>query len=97
MENVTNSAQAAQTLALTALTWVLGQDALVGAFLGASGAVPQDLAQLAQTPLFQGAVLDFLMEDDARIMAFCDAHNLPYTSVQTARTALPGAQYMHWT
>lgn len=97
MENVTNSAQAAQTLALTALTWVLGQDALVGAFLGASGAAPQDLAQLAQTPLFQGAVLDFLMEDDARIMAFCDAHNLPYTSVQTARTALPGAQYMHWT
>lgn len=97
VDKITKPAQAAQTLALTALTWLLGQDDLVGAFLNASGAAPQDMAALAQTPLFQGAVLDFLMEDDARIIAFSDAQNLPYTAVQTARAALPGAQYMHWT
>jgi hypothetical protein len=97
VENISTPNQAAQTLALTALTWVLGQDDLVGAFLNASGAAPQDLAALAQTPLFQGAILDFLMEEDARIIAFCDAQNLPYTCIQDARNALPGAQYMHWT
>lgn len=97
MDNVTKAETAAETLALTALAWLLGQGDLIGAFLGASGADPADLGVLAQTPLFQGAVLDFLMEDDARIIAFSDANQVPYTAVQTARAALPGAQYMHWT
>lgn len=97
VDKVTKSQQAAEIMALTALTWVLGQDELVGAFLNATGTTPQDLGALTQTPLFQAAILDFLMEDDTRIMAFCDAQSLPYTSVQTARAALPGAQYLHWT
>ena len=97
MDKVTNAQQSAQILALTVLTWVLGQDELVGAFLNATGAAPQDMGGLAQTPLFQGAILDFLMEEDARVIAFCDDHQLPYTAIQTARAALPGAQYMHWT
>ncbi len=97
VDNVTKPNQAAQTLALNVLSWLLGQDELIGAFLNASGAQPQDMAALAQTPMFQGAVLDFLMEDDSRIMAFCDAHSMPYTAIQTARAALPGAQYTHWT
>lgn len=97
VEKITNTKQSAEIMALSALTWVLGQDELVGAFLNATGAAPQDLAALTQTPLFQAAILDFLMEDDTRIIAFCDAQSLPYTSVQTARAALPGAQYLHWT
>lgn len=97
VEKIKNTAQTAEIMALTALTWVLGQDDLVGAFLNATGAAPQDLGALTQTPLFQAAILDFLMEDDTRIIAFCDAQSLPYTSVQTARAALPGAQYLHWT
>ena len=88
---------AAQTLALQALAWVLGQDELLGFFLSNTGASPSDLAQLAQTPLFLGAVLDFIMEDDARVINFCTDHSHPLTAVQSARAALPGAQYMHWT
>ncbi len=97
VDKITNAQQSAEIMALTALTWVLGQDELVGAFLNATGASPLDLGTLTQTPLFQAAILDFLMEDDSRIIAFCDTQNLPYTAVQTARTALPGAQYLHWT
>ena len=91
------NASAAQTLALEALAWVLGQEDLLGSFLSTTGAYPKDLAELASQPLFLGAVLDFVMEEDQRVIAFCSAHNHPLTIVHTARAALPGAQYMHWT
>lgn len=87
----------AQTLALEALAWVLGQEDLLDSFLSTTGAYPKDLAELASQPLFLGAVLDFVMEEDQRVIAFCTAQNHPLTIVQTARAALPGAQYMHWT
>lgn len=97
VDNIKMNGDAAQVLALQALAWVLGQDDLLGYFLSATGAYPQDLGQLATQPLFMGAVLDFVMEDDQRVIAFCTAHNHPLTSVQNARMALPGAQYTHWT
>lgn len=97
LKNSKMNSAAAQVLALEALTWVLGQDGLLDSFLLSTGAYPKDLPQLASQPLFLGAVLDFLMEDDQRIINFCAAQSHPLTLVQSARAALPGAQYMHWT
>ncbi len=97
MDNIKIGAEAAQVMAIEALTWVLGQDELLGYFLSNTGTSPQDLARLAGEPLFLGAVLDFLMEDDQRVIDFCTDHGHPLTSVQSARASLPGAQYMHWT
>lgn len=96
-ENWSNRRESAETLALGALSWLLGQPDLVGAFLNASGAAQGQLAELATEPLFLGAVLDFLTEDDARVIAFCDQAGLPYTAPLQARLALPGAQHTHWT
>lgn len=92
-----NRQESAQTLALQALTWLLDHPDMIGAFLNASGAGQGDLANLAGQPVFLGAVLDFLTEDDARVMAFCDQMGLPYTAPLQARLALPGAQHTHWT
>jgi len=92
-----NRQESAETLALQALTWLLGQQDVIGAFLNASGAAQGDLAALAREPVFLGAVLDFLTEDDARVMAFCDQAGLPYTAPMRARLSLPGAQHTHWT
>ncbi len=97
MDKITIGAGAAQVMALAALAWILGRDDLLGNFLNNTGASGQDLAQLAKQPLFLGAVLDFLMEDDRRVIEFCTDHSHPLTSVQAARASLPGAQYMHWT
>ena len=97
VDNIKIGADAAQVMALEALSWVLGRDDLLGNFLNNTGASPQDLAQLAKQPLFLGAVLDFIMEDDQRVTEFCEDHSRPLTSVQAARASLPGAQYMHWT
>lgn len=97
MDNITKGNEASQTLALNALAWILQNDDLLQSFLSSTGAYPKDLAQLAQTPLFLGAVLDFLMEDDQRVINFCATGPYPLTLVQEARSALPGAQYTHWT
>lgn len=95
-EYAVNKQEAAETFALQAFTWVLSGD-LADAFLGATGADHSQLGQLARDPVFLGAVLDFLMEDYARVIGFCDAVERPYLSVQEARSALPGGQLPHWT
>ena len=92
-----NRQESAESMALQALTWLLGQPDVIGAFLNASGASQGDLAALATEPVFLGAVLDFLTEDDARVMAFCDQAGLPYAAPMQARLSLPGAQHTHWT
>jgi Protein of unknown function (DUF3572) len=42
-------------------------------------------------------VLDHLLGDDQAVMAFCDAHGLPYTAPLAARSVLPGGETLHWT
>ncbi len=96
-DKMVNRQESAETLALQAFSWLLGQDELVGLFLNATGAGQGQLTNLMQDPVFLGAVLDFLMEDDARVIGFCDAQGLAYTSVMTARQELPGGQLPNWT
>jgi hypothetical protein len=91
------SADAAQILALQALAWVVAQPEMLSDFLSSTGAYGQDLAQLARQPLFLGAVLDYLLEQDQRVVEFCTAHGAALTHPQMARLALPGAQHLHWT
>lgn len=91
------SADRAETLALQALAWLVGNDDLLPAFLGATGASEGDLRMQAGDPAFLGAVLDFLAMDDAWIVAFCDANGLAYDMPMRARAALPGGQQMNWT
>lgn len=92
-----NRRESAETLALQAFSWLLGQDDLVGLFLNATGAGQEQLGQLARDPVFLGAVLDFLLEDDTRVIGFCDSAALPYPAVMQARAMLPGGDIPNWT
>ncbi|OZA10448.1 MAG: hypothetical protein B7Y02_10650 [Rhodobacterales bacterium 17-64-5] len=87
----------AQIIALQALSWLATEEAMLLDFLQASGASPADLRMRAGDPDFQIAILEFLMTNDAWIVAFCDAHALAYTDPATARAALPGGETPHWT
>ena len=89
--------ESAETLALQALAWLAADDALLPVFLGSTGAGEDDVRARASDPEFLGAVLDFLMMDDAWVMQFCDAHALPYDRIMPARAALPGGEAVHWT
>lgn len=87
----------AETLALRALAWLAADDDLLGRFLGASGAAAGDLASGASDPRFLAAVVDFVLTEDALVMAFCDAAGYPYPAPMEARAALPGGEVPHWT
>jgi len=87
----------AETLALQALGWLASNDDLLPTFLASTGTSEDDLRARATDPLFLGAVLDFLMMDDAWVMAFCDGISLPYDRIMQARAALPGGEQVNWT
>lgn len=91
------SADAAETLALKALGWLAASDELMPVFLGSTGASLDDLRSRAGDAAFLGSVLDFLVMDDAWVVAFCDAEGIPYDRLMQARAALPGGQQVHWT
>lgn len=89
--------EAAQVLALQALGWIASDDEVFPVFLSATGANLGDLRARASDPDFLAAVLDFLLQDDQWVVAFCDAGGHPYTAPQAARAALPGGAAVNWT
>ncbi len=90
--------ESAETLALAALAWLVGNEELLPVFLGSTGADAEDLRRQAGDPVFLGSVLDFLTMDDAWVIAFCDANGLPYEGPRCRPvTGLPGGEMTHWT
>lgn len=89
--------EAAETLALQALAWLAANEDLMPVFMDATGASSDDLRNQAGDPAFLGAVLDFLMMDDAWVISFCDSVRVPYDRIKMARQALPGGAQVNWT
>jgi len=87
----------AETIALQALGWLVGNDDLLPVFMGATGAAEADLRGAAHDPVFLGSVLDFILMDDAWVVGCCDAVAMPYTRLMEARQSLPGGDTIHWT
>ncbi len=87
----------AETLALRALGWIVGSEEMLPAFLGATGLSAADLGSRTAEPELLVSVLDFLLLDDARVIAFCDAAGYGYGEPLAARRALPGGEEPHWT
>jgi hypothetical protein len=87
----------AETLALRALAWLVGNEEILPLFLGATGSSAADLRARAADPDFLLSVLDFLLMDDAWVTAFCDAAGYGYGDPGAARQALPGGAETHWT
>ncbi len=91
------STEAAETLALTALGWIVGNEELLPVFLGSTGASEADLRERAAEPEFLASILEFLTLDDSWVVAFCDANSMPYELPGQARARLSGDAEMHWT
>lgn len=91
------SPEAAETVALQALAWLVSNDELLPVFLGATGASEGDLRARAVEAEFLGSVLEFLTLNDAWVMAFCDAGNLAYEQPMLAAQVLQGPGRTHWT
>jgi hypothetical protein len=91
------SRESAETVALQALGWIAGHETLLPVFLGATGASEEDVRTGATDPAFLGALLDFLMMDDAWVIEFCDTVSMPYDRLMSARHMLPGGEQVNWT
>ena len=91
------SQEVAETLALQALGWIAGNDDLSGAFLSMTGTSTEELRTRASDPEFLGFVLDFLLQDEAALLAFCEQIDIQPDRPFRARAALPGGELPHWT
>ena len=91
------SQESAEVVGLMALGWMAGNAELLPVFLGATGASEADVRAGASDLAFLGALLDFIMMDDAWVTAFCDAQGMAYEQPMYARMALPGGEQVHWT
>ncbi|MCC5985722.1 MAG: DUF3572 family protein [Rhodobacteraceae bacterium] len=87
----------AETVALAALGWLAAQDDLWPVFLGATGADAAAVRAGAGDPEFLAAVLDFILMDDAWVIAAAAAQEVAPERLAQARAALPGGAAVHWT
>lgn len=88
---------AAEVLALKALGWIVADETLVGRFLAATGADAAALRERAADAEFLGFVLDFLLADEAALLAFCAATGEKPETPSSARATLPGGDLPNWT
>ena len=89
--------ETAEILALQALAWLAAREELVNGFLTASGLSVSDLTQAAARPEMLAAVLDYLLEDESHLLAFCADQGLGPEAPMAARVFLPGGDVPHWT
>ncbi|MGB7317812.1 MAG: DUF3572 domain-containing protein [Planktotalea sp.] len=91
------SREAAEVFSIHVLGWLAGQEEILPLFLGASGASESDMRTRMADPVFLLSVLEFLMMDDAWVIACCDDLRVPYERVGEARQAMPGGAEVSWT
>ncbi|WP_420558938.1 DUF3572 domain-containing protein [Tepidicaulis sp.] len=87
----------AETIALQGLAYIAENESELTAFLEATGVDIKTLRANASSPHILAGVIDFLMMDDKRLLAFCEEAGLPPETPGEARQALPGGDQPHWT
>jgi Protein of unknown function (DUF3572) len=84
--------EAAEGLAVQALTFIAGDGERLGRFLATTGIGPAQIRAAAQEPGFLIGVLDYLAGDERLLSAFAAETGLDPTHVGKALVALGG----HW-
>jgi Protein of unknown function (DUF3572) len=83
-----NPREAAEIVAIQALSFIAGDPERLGLFLAETGVGPETLRTLAADPNFLTGVLDFVLRDDATVKAFAEASELHPTNIAAARQVL---------
>lgn len=96
-KNLPPTADQAAVTGLQALSYIAADEDLFGAFLGQAGTDAADIKSRATDPGFLGFVLDFLLQEDMRVIGFATAAGIAPEEVSRARHALPGGDTPEWT
>ena len=80
--------QAAESLAIQALTFLAGEPERLGRFLTLTGIGPAQIRAAAASPGFLAGVLDHLASDDALVIAFAAEAGIEPSEIEQARRVL---------
>lgn len=80
----------AETLALQALAWIAAEPDRLSGLMATTGLWPDEVRARASDPAFLGGVLDFMLGDEAQLLAFCAENEIAPELPARLRAALPG-------
>jgi Protein of unknown function (DUF3572) len=86
----TTAREAAETLAIQALSFIAADAERLGRFLGLSGIGPAQIREAAREPEFLAGVLDYLMSDERLLTEFARETDHDPITVSQARHVLGG-------
>ncbi|MGB3272295.1 MAG: DUF3572 domain-containing protein [Xanthobacteraceae bacterium] len=85
--------EAAEIVAVQALSFIATDPERLGLFLAETGLGPQNLRQAATDSRFLAGVLDFVMRDDSMVQAFAASAGFTATAIAAAHDLLGGARW----
>jgi hypothetical protein len=80
--------EAAERLAVAALSYLASEPEHLGGFLAATGVGPNDIRSAASDPEFLSGVLDHIASDEPLLIAFAQHANIDPAEIERARAAL---------
>ncbi len=87
----------AETIALQALAFLAGDEEALAGFLRLSGLDMGELRAAAAHPEILAGVLDYVLQDEAMLLAFCQGAGIRPEEPARARAHLPGGDIPHYT
>ena len=91
-----STADEAESLVVTILTWLSTQPDLMNRFLALSGIDIGDLRHVVREPGFGGGLTGFLMNHEPTLMAFCAENGVGVERVQSCHRLLTGPNEDAW-
>lgn len=86
----------AETLALQALSYIIGNTTLCVRFLDLTGLQPSDFNTRMTDSDFLGAILDFLLGHEPDLIEFCAGLSIDPQNPARASALLSGPASHHW-
>jgi Protein of unknown function (DUF3572) len=78
------------SISLEFMSYLASDQERLQAFCGLTGFGEKDLVENLQQPAFQGFLLDFALQDESLLLAFCADKGFAPETVVAARRKLPG-------
>jgi hypothetical protein len=85
--------QAAEAIAIQALSFIAGDGERLGRFLAITGIGPAEIRAASGEPGFLAGVLEYLAGDDRLVAAFAAEQNLDPADIAKAHVALGGTPW----
>lgn len=80
----------AEDVAISILGWLASEPELLGRFMALSGVDASSMRNAANDPGFLAGLVDFLMNHEPTLVAFCEATDTPPEAVVRAHHTLSG-------